>query len=63
MLEGLADAGMPRCLVIMLGPVVRGVASPATQVHYLRDSAVSQVIVMDHGRIVARGRYECSIYR
>lgn len=56
MLEGLADAGMPRCLVIMLGPVVRGVASPATQVHYLRDSAVSQVIVMDHGRIVARGR-------
>ncbi|CAN0474586.1 unnamed protein product [Scytosiphon promiscuus] len=28
------------------------------QVHYLNNPAVDQIVVMHHGRIVAKGRYE-----
>ena len=38
--------------------VVAAVASClCVQVHYLRDPEVDQVIVMQHGKIVGKGRY------
>lgn len=47
-------------LFLSSSTVLLTTSSPArtTQVHYLRDAAVNQIIVMDHGKITARGRYE-----
>ena len=36
--------------------VTRSMVVWYAQVHYLRDPAVDEIIVMDHGKIVARGR-------
>ena len=41
--------------------VTRLTAVCYAQVHYLSDPAVDEIIVMDHGKIVARGRQVMTI--
>lgn len=53
----IGAVGRPRCSVTLFEDVVHDLLTRAAQVHYLRDSAVNQIIVMDHGKIAARGRY------